>query len=29
MMPERPIYWKIEEVWVFYVLAALADRSAS
>jgi heterodisulfide reductase subunit C len=24
MMPERPIYWKIGEVWVFYVLAALA-----
>ena len=23
-MPERPIYWRIEEVWVFYVLAALA-----
>ena len=24
MIPERPIYWRIEEVWVFYVLAALA-----
>jgi len=23
-MPQRPIYWKIGEVWVFYVLAALA-----
>jgi len=24
MMPQRPIYWQIGEVWVFYVLAALA-----
>jgi Fe-S oxidoreductase/nitrate reductase gamma subunit len=24
MIPERPIYWQIGEVWVFYVLAALA-----
>jgi Fe-S oxidoreductase/nitrate reductase gamma subunit len=23
MMPERPIYWQIGEVWIFYVLAAL------
>ncbi len=24
MIPERPIYWQIGEVWIFYVLAALA-----
>jgi Fe-S oxidoreductase/nitrate reductase gamma subunit len=24
MIPERPTYWQIEAVWVFYVLAALA-----
>ncbi|RPH83165.1 MAG: hypothetical protein EHM75_12310, partial [Desulfobacteraceae bacterium] len=24
MIPGRPAYWEIKEVWVFYVLAALA-----